>query len=69
MKFTVVLHSDDGLHYGVTVPDLPGCFSAGEGIDEALIGVHEAIDLHVEGLLENGGELPAHQPVSARLPT
>lgn len=65
MKFTVVLHSDDGHHYGVTVPDLPGCFSAGEGIDEALVGAQEAIDLHVEGLLENGGELPAHQPVSA----
>ena len=64
MKFTVVLHSDDGQHYGVTVPDLPGCFSFGEGIDEALLSAQEAIDLHVEGLLENGEALPAHQPVS-----
>jgi hypothetical protein len=29
MKFIVVLHTDDGQRYGVTVPDLPGCFSAG----------------------------------------
>lgn len=64
MKFTVVLHSDDGQHYGVTVPDLPGCFSAGEGIDDALVCAQEAIDLHVEGLLDNGSELPAPQPVS-----
>ena len=30
MKFTVGLHTDDGQHHGVTVPDLPGFFSAGD---------------------------------------
>ena len=64
MKFTVVLHSDDGHHYGVTVPDLPGCFSSGEGVDDALLSAQEAIDLHVEGLLDEGLDLPPHQPVS-----
>ena len=29
MKFNVVLHTDDGQRYGVTVPDLPGCLGAG----------------------------------------
>nr|MDP2192077.1 type II toxin-antitoxin system HicB family antitoxin [Rhodoferax sp.] len=29
MKFIVVLHTDDGQRYGVTVPDLPGCLGAG----------------------------------------
>jgi len=33
MQFPVVLHTDDGTHYGVIVPDLPGCFSGGTGID------------------------------------
>ncbi|MDO9049211.1 MAG: type II toxin-antitoxin system HicB family antitoxin [Methylobacter sp.] len=36
MKIAVVLHSDDGQRYGVTVPDLAGCFSAGDSIDDAL---------------------------------
>lgn len=36
MKFTVVLHADDGQLDGVTVPDLPGCFSAGDDLDDAL---------------------------------
>ncbi len=65
MKFTVVLHTDDGQHYGVTVPDLPGCFSGGDGIEDALESVLEAIDLHVETLLEDGAELPARQPIAA----
>lgn len=64
MKFTVVLHTDDGTRYGVTVPDLPGCFSAGDTLDDALVSVQEAIDLHVEGLIEEGADIPARQPLS-----
>jgi len=59
MRFPVVLHTDNGKHYGVTVPDLSGCFSAGDSIDEALSSVQEAIDLHLEGLVEEGKEVPA----------
>lgn len=58
MRIPVVLHSDDGVRYGVTVPDLPGCFSAGDTFDEALASVVEAIDLHLEGITETGGDLP-----------
>jgi len=58
MQFPIVLHSDDGLHYGVSVPDLPGCFSGGEGVEDALASVREAIDLHLEGLIEDGGDIP-----------
>jgi len=58
MKFIVVLHSDDGQRYGATVPDLPGCFSGGNTLDDALESVREAIDLHVEGLIEDSIEVP-----------
>lgn len=64
MRFPVVLHTDDGTAYGVTVPDLPGCFSAGDTLDEALDSALEAIDLHVQGLLEDGQRLPAVQPLA-----
>ena len=64
MKFTVVLHSDDGVRYGVTVPDLPGCFSSGESLDDALSSVADAIDAHVEWLLEEGGEVPVRRPLA-----
>ena len=58
MRFPVVLHTDDGQHYGVTVPDMPGCFSAGDGLDDALLSVQEAIDLHLEGVIEEGYPVP-----------
>jgi predicted RNase H-like HicB family nuclease len=63
MRFPVVLHTDDGVRYGVTVPDLPGCFSAGDTFDDALDSVVEAIDLHLEGLTEEGGDIPVSQPL------
>ena len=44
--------------YGVTVPDLPGCFSAGATVDEALAMTKEAIELHLEGLIEEGMAVP-----------
>jgi len=64
MRFPVVLHTDDGIRYGVTVPDLPGCFSAGETLDEALDAVREAIDLHLEGLMEEGGDVPTPRSIA-----
>ena len=64
MRFPVVLHSDDGVRFGVAVPDLPGCFSAGGTFDEALDSVLEAIDLHLEGLTEDGGDIPAPRPMA-----
>ena len=64
MKFTVVLHTDDGVRYGVCVPDLPGCFSAGDDLDDALTSAVEAIDLHVETLIEDGADIPARVPLA-----
>lgn len=64
MKIAVVLHSDDGQRYGVTVPDLAGCFSAGDSVEDALESVKEAVELHLEGLLEEGEEMPSLAPIS-----
>ncbi len=57
-NYPVVIHKDPDSDYGVTVPDLPGCFSAGQSIDEALEMTQEAIELHVEGLIEHGERVP-----------
>ena len=65
MKFPVVLHKDPDSEYGVTVPDLPGCFSAGRTVEEALDAVVEAIECHIGGLLMDGLPVPAAQPVEA----
>jgi predicted RNase H-like HicB family nuclease len=64
MRFPVVLHTDDGDRYGVTVPDLPGCFSAGDSFDAALESAREAISLHLEGMSEDGEEIPLPRPIA-----
>lgn len=46
------------------MPDLPGCFSRGDTLDEALERVREAIDLHVEGLIEDGSPIPTAQTMA-----
>ncbi len=63
MNYPVVIHKDPDSDYGVTVPDLPGCFSAGETLDEALGMAKEAIELHIEGLIAEGVPIPAPQPI------
>ena len=59
MKYPVVIHHEPGSAYGVTVPDIKGCFSAGETIDEALNNTQEAINSHLEILAEDGVVAPS----------
>ena len=58
MNYPIVIHKDKDSDYGVTVPDLPGCFSAGDTLDEAIAMAQEAIELHLEGLIEDGQVIP-----------
>jgi predicted RNase H-like HicB family nuclease len=45
--------------YGVVVPDLPGGFSAGDTLDEAVAGAEEAAAAWVDATLDAGGAIPA----------
>jgi predicted RNase H-like HicB family nuclease len=58
MTFLVAIHKDAASSYGVSVPDLPGCVTAGETIEEALTMAKEAIELHLEGMLDDNLDLP-----------
>lgn len=54
---------DESQAFGVTVPDIPGCFSAGDTMTEALENVKEAIAAHLELLAEDGDEIPLAQTI------
>lgn len=59
MYYSVAIEKgDENNAFGVTVPDIPGCFSAGDTFEEALEGVKEAIAGHLELLAEEGEEIP-----------
>ncbi|MDR6542950.1 putative RNase H-like HicB family nuclease [Acinetobacter bereziniae] len=53
--------------YGVIVPDIKGCFSAGDTFEEALSNVKDAIADHLEILAEDGEEIPLASEVSKYL--
>jgi predicted RNase H-like HicB family nuclease len=63
MNFPVVVHKDSDSAYGVTVLDLPGCFSAGDTLDEALENAKEAIECHIEGILMDEEFVPIPQTI------
>ena len=56
-RFLVVIEKADG-NYSAYSPDLPGCVATGKTRDQAARNMHEAIDLHVRGLLEDRLPVP-----------
>ena len=64
MNYPIVIHKDKSTLYGVIVPDLSGCFSSGETIEEAKSNAVEAIECHIEGLLKDNEPVPTPQHIS-----
>jgi predicted RNase H-like HicB family nuclease len=56
-RFLIVIEKADR-NYSAYSPDLPGCVATGRTRDQAARNMHEAIDLHVRGLLEDKLTVP-----------
>ena len=67
MFLYIAIHKDENTGYGVTVPSLPGCFSYGDTLEQAIEESKQAILFHIEGLLEDGIEPETNQPDLATL--
>ena len=64
MKFLIAIEpGTDTTAFGVVVPDLPGCFSAGDTLEEAFDNAREAIDAHLEVIAADGGPIPVPAPM------
>jgi len=62
-QFTVVIEPDEQ-GYHAYVPALPGCHSFGDTVEEAQTNILEAIEVHVEAMIEDGEVVPLqHEPV------
>ena len=62
MKRYAIVVEDAGSNYSAYVPDLPGCVATGESLEEVEQSIREAIEFHLEGLVEDG--LPVPPPTS-----
>lgn len=55
--FTVILEPDNG-SYHAYVPALKGCHSFGDSLEEAIANISEAMQLHLESMIEDGEMIP-----------
>lgn len=59
MRYPIAIEpGTENTAYGVAVPDLPGCFSAGDTMDEAIENASEAIAAWIDVALEDGDDIP-----------
>lgn len=59
-RFLVVVEKSSG-NYSAYLPDLPGCVATGETREEVERNIHEAVQMHVQGLKEDDLPIPESQ--------
>jgi len=62
-RFLVVIEKAND-NYSAYAPDLPGCVATGKTVEEVERNMHEAIEMHVRGLLEDNLLIPSSQALS-----
>jgi len=60
-RYAIVIEKAQS-NFAAYVPDLPGCVATGATVEETERRLHEAIELHLEGMREDG--LPIPEPSS-----
>jgi predicted RNase H-like HicB family nuclease len=65
MRYPIAIEPGTSEHaLGVAVPDLPGCFSAGDTLDEAIDNAREAVELWLETVIDDGGAVPEPRTIA-----
>lgn len=73
MRFNKMLYpiaievGDQNTSYGVIVPDILGCYSAGDSLEEAIENTREAITVHLETLVDMNVDIPLPKAVDSNL--
>ncbi|MCF6109944.1 type II toxin-antitoxin system HicB family antitoxin [Mesorhizobium muleiense] len=65
MRYIAFIRKDPDSVYGVDFPDMPGCISAGDTIDEAVRNAVEALSGHVRMLEADGDPVPSPRDFDA----
>ena len=58
LNYIAVIHKDENSDYGVSFPDIPGCITTGSNLEEAKTMANEALNLHLNSMIEDGEDLP-----------
>lgn len=57
IKFLVVIEKGEN-NYSAYSPDVSGCVATGKTVEKTLTNMKDALDFHLEGVIENGEKLP-----------
>jgi predicted RNase H-like HicB family nuclease len=64
MGYIVVVRKSAASDFGAEIPDLPGCISVGDNLDELTSMIAEAMRLHLDGLVADGEAVPRPRTLS-----
>jgi predicted RNase H-like HicB family nuclease len=64
-KYLVLVEGGNEPGYSAYAPDVPGCASAGDTVEETLANFREALQMHLEGTFEDGDPAPPATLVAA----
>lgn len=56
--YPALIHKDPDSDYGASFPDFPGCVTAGSDLDELNRMAAEALQFHVDGMVDDGEAIP-----------
>ena len=56
--YVAIVEEEEGKAFGVWFPDLRGCVSAGDTLDEAMLNAAEALEFWAGAMIESGQEIP-----------
>ncbi len=65
MRYDCVIEKANDGSYSAYVPDLPGCTTSGDTLDEIKANIKDAVSLYVDSLRENNEPLPPPTPDAA----
>jgi predicted RNase H-like HicB family nuclease len=56
-RFLIVIEKANG-NYSAYCPDLPGCVATGKTLEETERNMHEAVQIHLQGMIEDRMPIP-----------
>lgn len=63
-KYLIVIEQASDGSYSAYLPDVPGCVSCGDTVEEVKAMIQEALDFHLEGMRQAGLPIPLPTTVS-----
>jgi predicted RNase H-like HicB family nuclease len=67
MKYVVVVEPGESGYYTAHAPAVPGCWSQGKDLQEAIANFKEALELHISSLMEDGLPLPENRGIEVNV--